>query len=75
VGREEQLAVGAVEVDLGFEHPGEGRWHRDEAGGVGLAVVGLRSFEDLALVGGTAGSSRRLRSAYSWLLLITSPPS
>ena len=40
--REEELAIGAVEVDLGFEHPGEGCWDRDDAAGVGLAVVGLR---------------------------------
>lgn len=53
-GWEEELAVGAVEVDLGFEHPGEGRGNRDDAAGVGLAVVGLRSLEDLALVGGAA---------------------
>lgn len=56
--REEQLAVGAVEVDLGFEHPGEGRWDGDDAAGVGLAVVGLRPLEDLALVGGTADLER-----------------
>src|SRR5215203_474865 len=51
---EEQLAVGAVEVDLGFEHPGERRWNRDHAAGVGLAVVSLRALEDLALMGGAA---------------------
>lgn len=48
------MAVGAVEVDLGFEHPGEGGGDGDDAAGVGLAVVGLRALEDLALVGGAA---------------------
>lgn len=53
-GWEEKLAVGAVEVDLGFEHPGEGCGDRDDAAGVGLAVVGLGALEDPALVGGAA---------------------
>lgn len=57
-GREEELAAGAVEVDLGFEHPGEGCWNRHDAAGVGLAVVGLRALEDLALVGGAANLER-----------------
>jgi len=57
-GWEEELAVGAVEVDLGFEHPGGRCRHRDEAAGVGLAVVGLRALEDLALVGGAADLER-----------------
>ena len=35
--REEELAVGAVEVDLGFEHPRRGRGHRDDAARVWLA--------------------------------------
>ena len=26
-GRDEEIAVGAVDVDLGFEHPGQGRWY------------------------------------------------
>lgn len=51
-GWEEELAVGAVEVDLGFEHPSEGRGNGDDVAGVGLAVVGLGALEDLALVGG-----------------------
>src|SRR3954454_24591332 len=55
---EEELAVGAIEVGLGFEHPGE-RWRdRDDAAGVGLAVIGLRALEDLALVGGAADLER-----------------
>lgn len=53
-GREQQLAVGAVEVDLGFEHPGEGRGNGNYAAGVGLAVVGLGALEDSSLVGGAA---------------------
>ena len=56
--REEEMAVGAVEVDLGFEHPGEGGGDGDEAAGVGLTVVGLRSLEDLALVSGAADLER-----------------
>lgn len=55
---EEELAVGTVEVDLGFEHPGEGCRHRDDAAGVGLAVVGLGALEDPALVGGAADLER-----------------
>jgi len=35
------LLAGTIEVDLGFEHPGEGRGDRDRAAGVLLAVVGL----------------------------------
>src|SRR5690349_20652020 len=56
--REEEMAVGAVEVDLGFEQPGEGCRHRDDAAGVGLTVVGLRPLEDLALVGSAANLER-----------------
>src|SRR3954453_14763876 len=52
--REEELAFEAVEIDLGFKHPAEGCWDRDDAAGIGLAVVGLRALEDLALVGGAA---------------------
>ena len=51
-GWEEEPAVGAAEVDLGFQEPGEGRGDRDYAAGVLLAVVGLGSLEDAALVGG-----------------------
>jgi hypothetical protein len=58
VHREEVLAVGAVEVDLGFEHPGERRGNGDDAAGVGLAVVGLRALEDPSLVGGAANLER-----------------
>ena len=53
-GREEEIAVGVVEVDLGFEHPGQGRGDGDRAAGVLLAVVGLGALEDRALVGGAA---------------------
>jgi hypothetical protein len=53
-GWEEELAVGAVEVDLSFEEPGEGGGDRDYAAGVLLAVVGLGALEDAALVGGAA---------------------
>ncbi len=56
-GREEQLAV-VADLELGFEHPGEGRGHRDDAAGVGLAVVGLGALEDLPLMGGTADLER-----------------
>lgn len=52
--REEELAVGAVEVDLGFEHPGEGGGNGNDAAGIGLAVVGLGALENLTLVGGAA---------------------
>jgi hypothetical protein len=51
--REEQLVL-AADLELGFQHPGEGRRHRDDAAGVGLAVIGLGALEDLALVGGAA---------------------
>jgi len=54
VASEEQLAVLVVDLDLGFEHPDEGRGDGDNAAGAGLAVVGLRPLEDLALVGGVA---------------------
>ena len=57
-GWEEELTVGAVEVDLRFEHPGEGCWDRDYAAGVGFAVVGLRSLENPTLVGGAADLER-----------------
>jgi hypothetical protein len=53
-GWEEELAVGAVEVDLGFEEPGEGGGDGDYAAGVLLAVVGLGALEDSALVSGAA---------------------
>jgi hypothetical protein len=52
--REKELAVWAVEVDLSFQHPSERCRHRDDSAGVGLAVVGLRPLEDLALAGGAA---------------------
>jgi hypothetical protein len=44
----------AVEVDLGFEHPGERCWDGGDAAAVGVTVVGFRPLEDLALVGGAA---------------------
>ena len=53
-GWEEELAVGAIEVDLSFEEPGEGCGDGDYAAGIGLAVVGLGALEDAALVGGAA---------------------
>lgn len=52
-GPEEQLAF-VADLELGFQHPGEGCGNGDDAAGVGLAVVGLRALEDLALVGGAA---------------------
>ena len=52
--REDQLSVGAVDVDLDFEHPGQGGRDGDDAAGGLLAVVGLGALEDLALVGGAA---------------------
>ena len=52
-GREEQLAF-LADLELGFQHPGKGRWDRDDAASILLAVVGLRPLEDLALVGGAA---------------------
>jgi len=51
-GWKEQLAVGAVEVDLDFEEPGERCGDGDYAAGVLLAVVGLGALEDAALVSG-----------------------
>lgn len=45
---EQQLAVLAVEIDLGFDHPGEGRRDRDRPPRVVLAVVGLGAVEDRA---------------------------
>lgn len=56
--REEQLAVGAIEADLGFKHPSESCRHRDDPPSVGLTVIGLRALEDLALVGGTTDLER-----------------
>lgn len=53
-GWEEELAVGAVEVDLGLEEPGEGRGDWDGAAGVLLSVVGLGALQDSARVGGAA---------------------
>lgn len=58
--REEELAVGAVEVDLRFEHLGEGRWNRDDAAGIGLAVVGLGALE-----GGAADLERLAVEVFS----------
>jgi len=55
---EQELAVGAVEVDLSFEHPGEGLREGEDAAGVGLAVVGLRPLENLAVVRGAANLKR-----------------
>lgn len=52
MGRE--LAVGAVEFDLGFEEPGEGCGDGDDAAGVLLAVVGLDALEDPTLMDGAA---------------------
>ena len=46
---EEELTVRTVEVDLGFEHPGEGCRDRHHAAGVGLAVGGAADLEDLAV--------------------------
>jgi hypothetical protein len=63
--REEQLAVLAIDLDLGFEHPGQGRRHGDDATRVGLAVVGLRAVEDLALVGGAADLKRLAVEVFS----------
>ena len=62
---EKELAVRAVEVDLGFEHPCESGGDRDHAAGVGLAVVGLRALEDLALVGGAADLERLAVEVFS----------
>src|ERR1700761_1653626 len=43
--REDQFAVGTVHIDLGFEHPGQGRGDRPYTAGAILAVVGLGAFE------------------------------
>src|SRR6201999_2028369 len=51
---EKEIEVGAVEVDLGFEEPGEGGGDGEDAAGVLLAVVGLGALEDPARVGGAA---------------------
>src|SRR5947208_2218163 len=48
--REDQLAVGTVQVDLRFQHPGQGRWDRHRPTGALLAVVGLGALEDDSLV-------------------------
>ena len=58
-GWEEELAVGAVEVDLGFEEPGEGGGDGDYAAGVLLAMVGLGALEDPALVTASTTSPSR----------------
>jgi hypothetical protein len=50
--REDQLAVRAIQIDLGFEHPGKGRRDRDEGAGSLLAVVSLRALEDRSLMRG-----------------------
>jgi hypothetical protein len=52
-GLEEELAF-VADLELRFQHPREGRGHRDDAAGVLFSVVGLRPLEDLALVGGAA---------------------
>jgi hypothetical protein len=57
-GREEQLALVAVELDLRFQHPSEGRGDRDDTARVRLAVVGLRALEDHSLMGGAANLER-----------------
>jgi len=53
-GYEQQVAVGAVQANLGFEHPGEGRRDRDGPPRVVLAVVGLGALQDRALMGRAA---------------------
>src|SRR5882757_102682 len=50
--REQQLAVRAVQIDLGFQHPAERRRDRDDTACSLLAVIGLRALEDRPLVGG-----------------------
>lgn len=53
-GRENQVAVRPVHVDLHFEHPGQGGRHRHHPASALLIVVGLGPLEDRALVGGAA---------------------
>lgn len=38
-GREEQLALVGVELDLRFQHPSEGRGNGNDAARVGLALM------------------------------------
>lgn len=49
---------GPGEVDLDFEHPGERRGNGDDAAGIGLVVVGLRSVKDPSLMGSSANLER-----------------